>query len=130
MSAPHPPSATGVVFSTALLPENVEKDKAQATATVKAVSGSDSSKGSPTPSIHDAEKAESNLEDDDKALGHYLVPALAKGQKNARLKPPTYWTRFSVWYNYYRVVRSRLLHYEEPYINVLTYGRTSLSPSV
>lgn len=102
----HPPSATGVVFSIARLPEDEEK-KAQVTATVEAVNGDDSTKSSPTPSIHgDTEKAEGTMEDDDKALANYLVPALAKGQKNARLKPPTYWTRFSVWYNYYRVVSS------------------------
>lgn len=101
MSAPHPPSATGVVFSSAQLPET-EKEKAQVTATVHAVA--DSTKSSPAPSIRDAEKAESTLEDEDKALAKYLVPALEKGQKNARLKPPSPWIRFRVWYNPYRMV--------------------------
>jgi hypothetical protein len=90
MSAPHPPSSTGVIFSSALLPES-EKTL-------------DSAGSSRTASIHDAEKAEGTLEQDEKALANYLVPALAKGQKNARLKPPTYWTRFRVWYNPYRMV--------------------------
>jgi hypothetical protein len=101
--AGHSPSATGVVFSTARLPEDDEK-KAQVTATVEAINGEDSNKSSPAPSIKDPEKAEGTLEDDEKALANYVVPALAKGQKNARLKPPTYWTRFRVWYNPYRMV--------------------------
>lgn len=46
MSTPHPPSATGVVFSSAQLPET-EKEKAQVTATVHAVA--DSTESSPAP---------------------------------------------------------------------------------
>lgn len=41
---------------------------------------------------------------DEKALANYLVPALEKGQKNARLKPPSPWIRFRVWFNPYRMV--------------------------
>lgn len=99
--AGNPPSATGVVFSNAKLPEN-EKEKNVATATVQAVA--DSAKSSPAPSIHDPEKAESTLEDEEKALARYLVPALEKGQKNARLKPASPWIKFRVWYNPYRMV--------------------------
>ncbi|KIP03712.1 hypothetical protein PHLGIDRAFT_25971 [Phlebiopsis gigantea 11061_1 CR5-6] len=86
MSIPHPPSATGVVFSSAQLPET-EKEKAQVTETVHAVA--DSTESSPAPSIRDAEKAESTLEDEDKALAKYL--------------PPSLWIRFRVWYNPYRI---------------------------
>ena len=101
MSAPQPPSATGVVFSSAKLPESND-EKAQPVATIHSVS--DSTKSSPTPSINDPEKAESTFEDDEKALARYLVPALEKGQKNARLKPPSLWIKFRVWYNPYRMV--------------------------
>ncbi|KIP03418.1 hypothetical protein PHLGIDRAFT_26137 [Phlebiopsis gigantea 11061_1 CR5-6] len=97
--AGNPPSATGVVFSSAKLPEN--EKKTEVTATVHAVT--DSNESTPTPSIHDAEKGERTLEDDEKALARYLVPALEKGQKNARLKPPSLWIRFRVWYNPYRI---------------------------
>lgn len=83
-------SPTGVVFSTArnvptLAPKGEEKD-------------------SRPGSIHDAEKADSTYAEDEKNLANYLVPALEKGQKNARLKPPTLWIRFRVWYNPYRIV--------------------------
>lgn len=101
MSAPQP-SATGVVFSSARLPEK-SNEKTQLATSVHSVT--DSANSSRAPSIRDAEKAESTLEDDEKALAHYLVPALEKGQKNARLKPPSYWIRFRVWYNPYRMVR-------------------------
>lgn len=105
MSAPHPPSATGVVFSTSRLETNEaskdQYDEKKGNQTTVAVS---SAKGSPAGSIHDSEKAEGTLEDDEKALSAYLVPALAKGQKNARLKPPSPWIKFRVWYNPYRMV--------------------------
>ena len=105
--ASDPPSATGVVFSKAQLPEDYEK-KSEVTATLEAVVGSDSTESSPAPSIHDAEKGETTLYDDDKALAAYLVPALAKGQKNARLKPPSLWIKFRVWYNPYRIVSAAI----------------------
>ena len=101
MPAPSLPSATGVVFSNAKLPE-IDNEKAQPAATVRSVS--DSTKSSPAPSIRDPEKAESTLDDDEKALARYLVPALEKGQKNARLQPPSLWIKFRVWYNPYRMV--------------------------
>ena len=64
-----------------------------------------SAKGSPAASIHihDAEKASISLEDEDKALAHYIVPALEKGVKTARLSQ-SWWIRFRVWYNPYRMV--------------------------
>lgn len=102
--AGNPPTATGVVFSNAKLPEN--EKKAEVTTTVQAVTGSTES--SPAPSIHDAEKGERTLEDDEKALARYLVPALEKGQKNARLKPPSLWIKFRVWYNPYRIVSAAI----------------------
>lgn len=105
MSAPLV-SATGAVFSNALLPENEKSGKDQVTATVNDVQGSDSTETSRAPSVHDAEKAEGNILDDEKALAKYLVPALEKGRKNALLKKPTPWIRFRVWYNPYRMVRS------------------------
>lgn len=120
--AGHPPSATGVVFSSAQLPEGNSKEKTEVT--VEAVNGSDSSKSSPAPSIHDAEKAESTLEEEEKALAKYLVPALEKGQKNARLKPPSLWIRFRVWYNPYRMV-SVACYDTEPSLMVLLRFRTS-----
>ena len=85
----HISAATGVVFSSSRYPE----------------SESSSLKSSPAGSIrNDSEKANVSLEDEDKVLAYYLVPALEKGQKNARLKPPTLWIRFRVWYNPYRMV--------------------------
>lgn len=85
----HVSAATGVVFSSSRLPE----------------SENSSLKSSPAGSIHgDAEKAHVSLEDEDKALAYYLVPALEKGQKNARLKPVNPWIKFRVWYNPYRMV--------------------------
>lgn len=101
--AGNPPTATGVVFSNAKLPETEKEKNESTTTTVQAVS--DSAKSSPAPSIRDAEKAETTLEEEEKALARYLVPALEKGQKNARLKPPSLWIRFRVWYNPYRMVR-------------------------
>ncbi|KIP09347.1 hypothetical protein PHLGIDRAFT_67777 [Phlebiopsis gigantea 11061_1 CR5-6] len=80
-------SPTGVVFSSS---RNVPTLEAKGSATSSA-----------SASINEAEKAESW--DDEKALARYLVPALEKGQKNARLKPPTPWIRFRVWYNPYRM---------------------------
>lgn len=122
MSAPQPPSATGVVFSSAKLPES-DNEKSQPASTMHSVS--DSTKSSPAPSISDPEKAESTFEDEEKALARYLVPALEKGQKNARLKPPSYWIKFRVWYNPYRMVcpLARSIFPE-----LMRYGhRTSLS---
>lgn len=63
-----------------------------------------SAKGSPAVSISDAEKAESTLEDDEKALARYIVPALEKGIKTPRLSQSR-WIKFRVWYNPYRIVR-------------------------
>lgn len=93
-------SATGVVFS---ISRNIDAAKEQDD------SAPSSTKGSPTPSIRDTEKAESSFEDDEKALAKYLVPALEKGQKNARLKPVSRWIQFRVWYNPYRMVCSSFL---------------------
>lgn len=85
----HVSAATGVVFSSSRFPE----------------SESSSLKSSPAGSIrNDSEKANVSLEDEDKALAYYLVPALEKGQKNARLKPSNPWIKFRVWYNPYRMV--------------------------
>ncbi|KAJ3536261.1 hypothetical protein NM688_g6862 [Phlebia brevispora] len=62
------------------------------------------SKRSPTASCHelDVEKAESF--DDNKSLASYIVPTLPKGVKTALSKPPSYFTRFRVWYNPYRMM--------------------------
>ena len=68
-----------------------------------------SAKGSPAASINgDAEKAAISLEDEDKALAHYIVPALEKGVKTARLSQ-SWWIRFRVWYNPYRMVSGHAL---------------------
>ena len=82
-------SPTGVIFSSSR--------------NVPTLANKDSANSSASASINEAEKAETW--DDEKALARYLVPALEKGQKNARLKPPTLWIRFRVWYNPYRMVR-------------------------
>jgi hypothetical protein len=89
----YPYSATGVVFSGA---------SSVPTKPLKEDDGSSAS-SSKTPSILDSEKGHSIFEDE-KNLAKYLVPALEKGQKNARLKPPTLWIKFRVWYNPYRMV--------------------------
>ena len=113
----YPNSATGVVFSSSRPTDGVmpgkegatteKTEKSYATSTVTAVgTAPNSAKGSPAASIHDAEKAESTLEDD---LAGYVVPALEKGVKGARLSQ-SQWIRFRVWYNPYRIV-STLLHY-------------------
>ncbi|KAF7793497.1 hypothetical protein EIP86_004609 [Pleurotus ostreatoroseus] len=96
-------SATGVVFSSSRPTGDAPSLKAKSAASsVTAFSTPNSAKTSPTPSIHDAEKAESSLEDDDKALAGYIVPALEKGVKTARLSQSR-WIRFRVWYNPYRM---------------------------
>ena len=68
-------------------------------------------KASPTPTVSchefDVEKAES-FEDDSQSLARYVVPTLAKGVKTALSKPPNVFTRFRVWYNPYRMVRTRM----------------------
>ena len=89
--------------------ETTEKsEKSYATSTVTAVSTApNSEKGTPAASIHDAERAESTLEDDDKALAGYIVPALEKGVKGARLSQSR-WIRFRVWYNPYRIVSANI----------------------
>ena len=120
MSAPTYVSPTGVVFSNARLPENEKSEKDDVSATVKAVEGPDSADSSRAPSIRDAEKAERTLEDDDKALARYLVPALEKGRKNALLKKPTPWIRFRVWYNPYRMVGRSLLFSARSLANFLS----------
>ena len=99
--AGHPPSATGVVFSSSQLPDN-EKEKTQVT--VSTVEGTESSESSRAPSFRDAEKADVSIFDDEKELANYIVPALEKGRKNALLKKPSLWIRFRVWYNPYRMV--------------------------
>ncbi|EKM50039.1 uncharacterized protein PHACADRAFT_105487 [Phanerochaete carnosa HHB-10118-sp] len=68
------------------------------------VEGTESSESSCAPSVHDAEKAEGSILDDEKALASYIVPALEKGRKNALLKKPSLWIRFRVWYNPYRMM--------------------------
>lgn len=85
-------SATGVVFSTS-----------RTVPTLPSQDGNNSG----ASSVLDTEKAESTFEDDEKALAKYLVPALEKGQKNARLKPVSNWIKFRVWYNPYRMARPR-----------------------
>lgn len=94
-------SATGVVFSSSRLanpPTNEETEKSQTSTVVG--TAPNSAKGSPASSIHhDAEKGYEEEE-----LADYLVPALEKGVKNARLKPPSLWIQFRVWYNPYRMV--------------------------
>ena len=89
--------------------ETTEKsEKSYATSTVTAVATApNSEKGTPAASIHDAERAESTLEDDDKALAGYIVPALEKGVKGARLSQSR-WIRFRVWYNPYRIVSASI----------------------
>lgn len=92
----YPNSATGVVFSgAASIPTKpLKEDEKQF----------ESANSSKTPSILDSEKGNQSIFEDEKALAQYLVPALEKGVKNARLKPPTYWIKFRVWYNPYRMV--------------------------
>lgn len=94
------PSATGVIFSSSRPTDapSVKDDYKE--------SPSSSAKASPAASIHDAEKAESTFEDEEKALASYVVPALEKGVKGARLSQSR-WIRFRVWYNPYRMVSSR-----------------------
>ncbi|PSS36813.1 hypothetical protein PHLCEN_2v1357 [Hermanssonia centrifuga] len=99
-------SSTGVVFSSSRLAyaASVKEDEKDTTdAATLAASAPNSAKGSPAVSIHDAERAESTTADDEKALANYLVPALEKGVKNARLKPASRWIQFRVWYNPYRI---------------------------
>ncbi|KAI0785404.1 hypothetical protein BC629DRAFT_1593878 [Irpex lacteus] len=92
----YPNSATGVVFSgAASIPTKpLKEDEKQF----------ESANSSKTPSILDSEKGNQSIFEDEKALAQYLVPALEKGVKNARLKPPTYWIKFRVWYNPYRML--------------------------
>ncbi|KAF7792663.1 hypothetical protein EIP86_003760 [Pleurotus ostreatoroseus] len=88
----HQSSVTGVVFSSSRNTNEAPSLRSSAC----------SLKGSPTASIDDAEKAESTLEDDEKSLAHYIVPALPKGVKTARLSQSR-WIRYRVWYNPYRM---------------------------
>ena len=66
--------------------------------------GLSSSKTSPAVSCHelDVEKADGPFDDD--SLARYVVPVLEKGVKTALAAPPSYFTRFRVWYNPYRQV--------------------------
>ncbi len=104
------PQSSWVVFSSSRTTQSEstikdDKEKSYATSTITAVGSAPSSaKSSPAASILDAEKGESTLDDDEK-LANYLVPALEKGVKNARVKPVSRWIQFRVWYNPYRIVR-------------------------
>ncbi|THH01227.1 hypothetical protein EW026_g1464 [Hermanssonia centrifuga] len=62
------------------------------------------SSGTAVSSIRDLEKAEYAFDDDEKALAQYIVPVLEKGVKTALANPPSYFTRFRVWYNPYRLL--------------------------
>ncbi|THG96727.1 hypothetical protein EW026_g5154 [Hermanssonia centrifuga] len=102
------PQSSWVVFSSSRTTQSEstikdDKEKSYATSTITAVGSAPSSaKSSPAASILDAEKGESTLDDDEK-LANYLVPALEKGVKNARVKPVSRWIQFRVWYNPYRI---------------------------
>ena len=106
----YPNSATGIVFSgAASIPTKpLKEDEKQF----------ESATSSKTPSILDSERGD--IFEDEKHLAKYLVPALEKGVKNARLKPPTYWIKFRVWYNPYRMVSISL--FQLLYFR-LTYSR-------
>ncbi len=65
------------------------------------------SSGTAVSSIRDLEKAEYAFDDDEKALAQYIVPVLEQGVKTALANPPSYFTRFRVWYNPYRLVSMR-----------------------
>jgi hypothetical protein len=60
----------------------------------------------------DAEKGDSF---EDNSLASYAVPVLEKGVKSALTKPVTRWTKFRVWYNPYRQVKSSSLFKKKKY---------------